>query len=172
MGITYYHELFNISNLIHEININGEWFPTRLCSWKILPCACTRMICFYWSSCSLMYLSTLLMIRWWTLKYLVYCVTIWNLMQIPSRRQTDKVQCYEPATMKYLGYFPALKPDEVRFCLSLLDCVTWIHSRIQTLSIRILFVPAKVLNWYWGHKTSFILPTPDNQFWMKLIAEV
>ncbi|CAD6216562.1 unnamed protein product [Miscanthus lutarioriparius] len=27
--------------------------------------------------------------------------------------QTDKVQCYEPATMKYLGYFPALTPDEV-----------------------------------------------------------
>ncbi|KAG2639200.1 hypothetical protein PVAP13_2NG615800 [Panicum virgatum] len=28
--------------------------------------------------------------------------------------QTDKVQCYEPATMKYLGYFPALTPDEVK----------------------------------------------------------
>ncbi|CAM0145057.1 unnamed protein product [Urochloa decumbens] len=28
--------------------------------------------------------------------------------------QTDKVQCYEPATMKYLGYFPALAPDEVK----------------------------------------------------------
>ncbi|CAD6222381.1 unnamed protein product [Miscanthus lutarioriparius] len=27
--------------------------------------------------------------------------------------QTDKVQCYEPATMKYLGQFPALTPDEV-----------------------------------------------------------
>ncbi|XP_072975938.1 aldehyde dehydrogenase 22A1-like [Typha angustifolia] len=27
--------------------------------------------------------------------------------------QTDKVQCYEPATMKYLGYFPALTPAEV-----------------------------------------------------------
>jgi hypothetical protein len=27
--------------------------------------------------------------------------------------QTDKVQCYEPATMKYLGYFPALAPQEV-----------------------------------------------------------
>ncbi|KAM0839253.1 hypothetical protein ACQ4PT_060430 [Festuca glaucescens] len=26
--------------------------------------------------------------------------------------QTDKVRCYEPATMKYLGYFPALTPDE------------------------------------------------------------
>ncbi|XP_010938239.1 aldehyde dehydrogenase 22A1 [Elaeis guineensis] len=28
--------------------------------------------------------------------------------------QTDKVRCYEPATMKYLGYFPALTPDEVK----------------------------------------------------------
>ncbi|OEL16863.1 Aldehyde dehydrogenase 22A1 [Dichanthelium oligosanthes] len=28
--------------------------------------------------------------------------------------QSDKVQCYEPATMKYLGYFPALTPDEVK----------------------------------------------------------
>ncbi|XP_008810296.1 aldehyde dehydrogenase 22A1-like [Phoenix dactylifera] len=28
--------------------------------------------------------------------------------------QTDKVQCYEPATMKYLGYFPALTLDEVK----------------------------------------------------------
>nr|GEY46829.1 aldehyde dehydrogenase 22A1 [Tanacetum cinerariifolium] len=34
-------------------------------------------------------------------------------VEIPSRRQTNKVQCYEPATMKYLGYFPTLKPDEV-----------------------------------------------------------
>ncbi|KAL0414825.1 UNVERIFIED_CONTAM: Aldehyde dehydrogenase 22A1 [Sesamum radiatum] len=37
-----------------------------------------------------------------------------SFIYIPSRRQTDKVQCYEPATMKYLGYFPALKPDEVK----------------------------------------------------------
>nr|GEU99937.1 aldehyde dehydrogenase 22A1 [Tanacetum cinerariifolium] len=37
-----------------------------------------------------------------------------GFIYIPSRRQTDKVQCYEPATMKYLGYFPALKPDEVK----------------------------------------------------------
>uniref|UniRef100_A0A3B6BZN6 Aldehyde dehydrogenase domain-containing protein n=1 Tax=Triticum aestivum TaxID=4565 RepID=A0A3B6BZN6_WHEAT len=28
--------------------------------------------------------------------------------------QTDMVRCYEPATMKYLGYFPALTPDEVQ----------------------------------------------------------
>jgi hypothetical protein len=37
-------------------------------------------------------------------------------LQIPRKgkvAQTDKVQCYEPATMKYLGYFPALTPDEV-----------------------------------------------------------
>ncbi|XVF62456.1 hypothetical protein PTKIN_Ptkin09bG0009200 [Pterospermum kingtungense] len=36
---------------------------------------------------------------------------------IPPRGRTQqsdkKVQCYEPATMKYLGYFPALTPDEV-----------------------------------------------------------
>lgn len=37
-----------------------------------------------------------------------------SFIYIPSRRQTDKVQCYEPATMKYLGFFPALKPDEVK----------------------------------------------------------
>ncbi|XP_057546310.1 aldehyde dehydrogenase 22A1 [Amaranthus tricolor] len=38
-----------------------------------------------------------------------------SFIYIPRRvRQTDKVQCYEPATMKYLGFFPALKPDEVR----------------------------------------------------------
>ncbi|XP_022849123.1 aldehyde dehydrogenase 22A1-like isoform X3 [Olea europaea var. sylvestris] len=29
-------------------------------------------------------------------------------------RQTDKVQCYETTTMKYLGYFPALKPGYCR----------------------------------------------------------
>ncbi|XP_074558740.1 aldehyde dehydrogenase 22A1 [Curcuma longa] len=28
--------------------------------------------------------------------------------------QADMVRCYEPATMKYLGSFPALTPDEVR----------------------------------------------------------
>lgn len=33
---------------------------------------------------------------------------------IPSKRQADRVKCYEPATMKYLGFFPALKPDEVK----------------------------------------------------------
>ncbi|KAL6956347.1 hypothetical protein U1Q18_049727 [Sarracenia purpurea var. burkii] len=33
--------------------------------------------------------------------------------RVPSKRYTDKVQCYEPATMKYLGFFSELKPDEV-----------------------------------------------------------
>ncbi|KAJ1699251.1 hypothetical protein LUZ63_007763 [Rhynchospora breviuscula] len=40
-----------------------------------------------------------------------------SFIYIPRRGktvQTDKVQCYEPATMKYLGYFPALTPEEVR----------------------------------------------------------
>ncbi|CAH9104208.1 unnamed protein product [Cuscuta europaea] len=37
-----------------------------------------------------------------------------GFIYIPSRRQTDKVQCYEPATMKYLGYYSAFKPDEVK----------------------------------------------------------
>lgn len=38
-----------------------------------------------------------------------------SFIYIPRKgRQTDKVQCYEPATMKYLGFFPALMPDEVK----------------------------------------------------------
>ncbi|XP_059646585.1 aldehyde dehydrogenase 22A1 isoform X2 [Cornus florida] len=37
-----------------------------------------------------------------------------SFIYIPSKRHTDKVQCYEPATMKYLGYFSALEPDEVK----------------------------------------------------------
>ncbi|XAR57002.1 Aldehyde dehydrogenase (NAD(+)) [Bertholletia excelsa] len=37
-----------------------------------------------------------------------------SFIYIPSKRHTDKVQCYEPATMKYLGYFPALEPHEVQ----------------------------------------------------------
>ena len=40
------------------------------------------------------------------------------LVQVPPRGQAQqsgkKVQCYEPATMKYLGYVPALTPTEVR----------------------------------------------------------
>ncbi|XP_027338773.1 aldehyde dehydrogenase 22A1 isoform X2 [Abrus precatorius] len=31
-----------------------------------------------------------------------------------AQQSSKKVQCYEPATMKYLGYVPALTPDEVR----------------------------------------------------------
>ncbi|XP_027933486.1 aldehyde dehydrogenase 22A1-like [Vigna unguiculata] len=31
-----------------------------------------------------------------------------------AQQSNGKVQCYEPATMKYLGYVPALMPDEVR----------------------------------------------------------
>ena len=45
------------------------------------------------------------------------CLVEFFLLQIPPRgraQQSDsKVQCYEPATMKYLGYFPALTPEEV-----------------------------------------------------------
>lgn len=38
-----------------------------------------------------------------------------SFIYIPSRGRTpEKVQCYEPATMKYLGFCPALRPDEVR----------------------------------------------------------
>ncbi|KAJ7980388.1 putative Aldehyde dehydrogenase [Quillaja saponaria] len=41
-----------------------------------------------------------------------------SFIYIPPRGRTQqsdrKVQCYEPATMKYLGYFPALSPDEVK----------------------------------------------------------
>ncbi|XP_024022284.1 aldehyde dehydrogenase 22A1 [Morus notabilis] len=40
-----------------------------------------------------------------------------SFIYIPPRGRTQsdtKVQCYEPATMKYLGYLPALTPDEVR----------------------------------------------------------
>ncbi|CAM8977920.1 unnamed protein product [Rhodiola kirilowii] len=38
-----------------------------------------------------------------------------SYIYIPPRgRQSDKVQCYEPATMKYLGFFPALTPAEVK----------------------------------------------------------
>ncbi|XVE82262.1 hypothetical protein DITRI_Ditri15bG0134200 [Diplodiscus trichospermus] len=40
-----------------------------------------------------------------------------SFIYIPPRGRTQqsdrKVQCYEPATMKYLGYFPALTPAEV-----------------------------------------------------------
>jgi hypothetical protein len=36
-----------------------------------------------------------------------------------AQQSGKKVQCYEPATMKYLGYVPALTPDEVcAYCFS------------------------------------------------------
>ncbi|KAM0965868.1 hypothetical protein TB2_021383 [Malus domestica] len=41
-----------------------------------------------------------------------------SFIYVPPRGRTPqaetKVQCYEPATMKYLGYFPALTPVEVK----------------------------------------------------------
>ncbi|PIA40992.1 hypothetical protein AQUCO_02300045v1 [Aquilegia coerulea] len=40
-----------------------------------------------------------------------------SYIYIPRRGkavQLDRVQCYEPATMKYLGFFPALTTDEVK----------------------------------------------------------
>ncbi|EEF43083.1 aldehyde dehydrogenase 22A1 [Ricinus communis] len=41
-----------------------------------------------------------------------------SFIYIPPRGRTQqqerKVQCYEPATMKYLGFFPALSPTEVK----------------------------------------------------------
>ncbi|XP_050218007.1 aldehyde dehydrogenase 22A1 [Mercurialis annua] len=41
-----------------------------------------------------------------------------SFIYIPPRGRTQqqekKVQCYEPATMKYLGFFPALSPAEVK----------------------------------------------------------
>uniref|UniRef100_A0A2N9IP75 Aldehyde dehydrogenase domain-containing protein n=1 Tax=Fagus sylvatica TaxID=28930 RepID=A0A2N9IP75_FAGSY len=41
-----------------------------------------------------------------------------SFIYIPPRGRTPqadrKVQCYEPATMKYLGYVPALTPEEVK----------------------------------------------------------
>ncbi|CAM8977895.1 unnamed protein product [Rhodiola kirilowii] len=67
---------------------------------------------------------------WWP--FLVVGLCVWTLSEdmltddgketkensyiyIPPRgRQSDKVQCYEPATMKYLGFFPALTPAEVK----------------------------------------------------------
>lgn len=41
-----------------------------------------------------------------------------NFIYVPPRgtaqQSGKKVQCYEPATMKYLGFLPALAPDEVK----------------------------------------------------------
>lgn len=47
-------------------------------------------------------------------------------MQIPSRGRTlEKVQCYEPATMKYLGFCPALRPDEVSDAMCVITGTGW-----------------------------------------------
>lgn len=52
-------------------------------------------------------------------------------MQVPSKRHTDRVQCYEPATMKYLGYFSELKLDEVGHVMSLLFMWQWIYEMVE-----------------------------------------
>ncbi|URE40340.1 Aldehyde dehydrogenase family [Musa troglodytarum] len=69
---------------------------------------------------------------WWPLLVLgvAFVVCRFLLMLIPPSvpsieiprkgkvPQTDKVQCYEPATMKYLGYTQASTPDEVFWALN------------------------------------------------------
>ena len=51
-------------------------------------------------------------------------------MQIPPRGRTPqadrKVQCYEPATMKYLGYYPALTPEEVSDVMIVGNGISWV----------------------------------------------
>ncbi|CAH2054774.1 unnamed protein product [Thlaspi arvense] len=69
-----------------------------------------------------------------------------SFIYIPPRgrsQQSDKkVQCYEPATMKYLGYFPALSPTEVkeRVTLSRKAQKTWAQSsfKVRRQFLRIL----------------------------------
>ncbi|ESQ49372.1 hypothetical protein EUTSA_v10020345mg [Eutrema salsugineum] len=69
-----------------------------------------------------------------------------SFIYIPPRgrsQQSDKkVQCYEPATMKYLGYFPALSPAEVkeRVTLSRKAQKTWAQSsfKLRRQFLRIL----------------------------------
>ncbi|VVA96731.1 unnamed protein product [Arabis nemorensis] len=69
-----------------------------------------------------------------------------SFIYIPPRgrsQQSDKkVQCYEPATMKYLGYFPALSPAEVkeRVTLSRKAQKTWAQSsfKVRRQFLRIL----------------------------------
>lgn len=104
---------------------------------------------------------------WWELmsfRHLVAHILFATYMQIPSRRQTDKVQCYEPATMKYLGYFPALKPDEVSdlimhavaedlWVLALLILWSIIHS---STPIRLLSALCTGMSFQW----SCLLPLP------------
>lgn len=52
--------------------------------------------------------------------------------QVPPRgaaqQSAKKVQCYEPATMKYLGYVPALTHDEVCEPMLLKRLTIMMHS--------------------------------------------
>lgn len=51
-------------------------------------------------------------VRWWLNSEIIVNFE-WQIPRKGGVPQTDKVRCYEPATMKYLGHFPALTPDEV-----------------------------------------------------------
>jgi hypothetical protein len=52
-------------------------------------------------------------------------------MQIPPRGRTQqadrKVQCYEPANMKYLGFYPALTPAEVSDVVLIGIGIDWVR---------------------------------------------
>ncbi|KAL6186055.1 hypothetical protein ACLB2K_042177 [Fragaria x ananassa] len=69
-----------------------------------------------------------------------------SFIYVPPRGRTaqseTKVQCYEPATMKYLGYYPALTTDEVKERVSLARKAqkTWAKSSFKQrrLFLRIL----------------------------------
>ncbi|CAI0626602.1 unnamed protein product, partial [Linum tenue] len=73
-----------------------------------------------------------------------------SFIYIPPRGRTQqsetKVQCYEPATMKYLGYFPALSPSEVeeRVALAKKAQTVWAKSsfkqRRQFLRILLKYI--------------------------------
>lgn len=56
-------------------------------------------------------------------------------MQIPPRGRTQqadrKVQCYEPATMKYLGYYPALTPAEVSDVVLVGIGINWVRVALK-----------------------------------------
>ena len=45
-----------------------------------------------------------------------------------AQQSSGKVQCYEPATMKYLGYVPALTPDEVCEPMLLRELIVVMHA--------------------------------------------
>jgi len=69
----------------------------------------------------------LLIVAWKSIAFIFH--NRWDLslfqIQVPPRgtsQQSGKiVQCYEPATMKYLGYVPALTHDEVSEYLSVTE---------------------------------------------------